>query len=74
LVISKKEVKTQIGTLQIFTVILKKNHAGGAIAFPSYKLGDEFHDDNQISTITIHLKKWLEMYGDFMELKQGGMQ
>ena len=69
---SKKEVKTQIGYVANIYGNIEEEHAGGAIAFPSYKLGDEFHDDNQISTDNHTFEKMVEMYGDFMELKQGG--
>ena len=69
---SKKEVKTQIGYVANIYGNIEEEHAGGAIAFPSYKLGDEFHDDNQISTDNHTFEKMVEMYGDFMELKEGG--
>lgn len=69
---SKKEVKTQIGYVANIYGNIEEEHAGGAIAFPSYKLGDEFHDDNQILTDNHTFEKMIEMYGDFMELKDDG--
>ena len=38
----KKEVKTQIGYAANLSGNYEEEHAGGAIAFPSYRLGDDF--------------------------------
>lgn len=69
---SKKEVKTQIGYVANLFGNIEEEHAGGAIAFPSYKLGDEFHDDNQISTDNHTFEQMISMYSSFMELTDGG--
>ena len=41
-------MKTQISYAANLLGNVEEEHAGGAIAFPSYSLGDEFHDDAQI--------------------------
>lgn len=40
----KKEVKTQIGYSANLFGCVEEEHAGGAVAFPRYDLGREFHD------------------------------
>jgi len=63
---SKKEVKTQISYAANLFGNVEEEHAGGAIVFPSYNLGDEFHDDNQIRKNDLTYEKMIEMYSDFM--------
>ncbi len=41
----KKEVKTQISYAANLYGNVEEEHAGGAIVFPSYNLGEEFHAD-----------------------------
>lgn len=43
----KKEVKTQISYAANLYGNVEEEHAGGAIVFPSYSLGDEFQADSQ---------------------------
>ncbi len=69
---SKKEVKTQISYVANLFGNIEEEHAGGAIAFPSYKLGDDFHDDNQIITDNHTFDKMTEMYSSFMEVLPEG--
>ena len=42
----KKEVKTQISFSANLSGLAEEEHAGGALAFPSYSLGDEFRADS----------------------------
>jgi len=63
---SKKEVKTQISYAANLYGNVEEEHAGGAIVFPSYNLGDEFHDDNQIRKNDLTYDKMIEMYSNFM--------
>jgi hypothetical protein len=44
----KKEVKTQIGYAANLYGTAEEEHAGGALAFPSYSLGDEFRPDSSL--------------------------
>lgn len=43
----KKEVKTQIGYSANLYGLAEEEHAGGAVVFPSYQLGAEFHHKPQ---------------------------
>lgn len=43
----KKEVKTQISYAANLYGNVEEEHAGGAIAFPSYSYGDEYHTDSR---------------------------
>lgn len=42
----KKEVKTQISFSANLSGLAEEEHAGGALAFPSYSLGEEFRADS----------------------------
>jgi hypothetical protein len=69
---SKKEVKTQIGYAANLLGNVEEEHAGGAIAFPSYNLGDEFHDDNQVRKNNHSFKENIQKYSSFMKVKEEG--
>lgn len=69
---SKKEVKTQISYAANLLGNVEEEHAGGAIAFPSYNLGDEFHDDNQVRKDSQSFEKMIKMNSAFMEVKEDG--
>src|SRR5208282_6770276 len=45
---SKKEVKTQISYSANLFGLAEEEHAGGALAFASYSLGDKFEFDRRI--------------------------
>ncbi|MFU8780891.1 MAG: hypothetical protein ACNA71_07690 [Kiritimatiellia bacterium] len=47
---SKKEVKTQISFSANLFGMAEEEHAGGALAFPSYKLGMKFVPDSNVSS------------------------
>jgi phosphoenolpyruvate carboxykinase (diphosphate) len=64
---SKKEVKTQISYSANLYGNTEEEHAGGAIAFPSYNLGDEFRQDSQIRENGLTFETMIEMYASFME-------
>ena len=46
----KKEVKTQISYAANLFGLAEEEHAGGALVFPSYDLGEEFDDDVRPAT------------------------
>ncbi|MCF8261326.1 MAG: hypothetical protein K9J12_11165 [Melioribacteraceae bacterium] len=69
---SKKEVKTQISYAANLLGNVEEEHAGGAIAFPSYNLGDEFHDDDQFLKKNHSFEDNLKRYSDLMEYKEEG--
>ena len=67
----KKEVKTQISYAANLYGNVEEEHAGGAIAFPSYSYGDEFHTDSR----TYHGRSFGDVvrdYGSLMDLKPEG--
>ncbi|MBI9104376.1 MAG: hypothetical protein JEY99_18310 [Spirochaetales bacterium] len=51
----KKEVKTQIGYSANLFGLVEEEHAGGALAFPSYNLGTHFVPDSSVAYL--HLEK-----------------
>jgi len=69
---SKKEVKTQISYAANLFGNVEEEHAGGAIAFSSYNLGDEFHDDNQIQSDNHNFDEMIKMYDSFMDVQPDG--
>ena len=69
---SKKEVKTQISYAANLLGNVEEEHAGGAIAFPTYNLGDEFSDRNQFAGNDLTFDKMVKLYGDIMEAKPEG--
>ncbi len=69
---SKKEVKTQISFSANLFGNCEEEHAGGALAYPSYNLGGEFHDDTQIKKNNHSFSETVNVYSDFIELKPEG--
>ncbi|PWD98974.1 hypothetical protein [Marinilabilia rubra] len=69
---SKKEVKTQIGYAANLLGNVEEEHAGGAIAFPTYNLGDEFSDRRQFDSNDLTFDEMVNMYSSFMDLKPEG--
>ncbi|MGE5680340.1 MAG: hypothetical protein ACM34K_05610, partial [Bacillota bacterium] len=68
----KKEVKTQIGYSANLFGNSEEEHAGGALAFPSYNLGDEFHDDNQVKKDNHKFKDVCKLLKDVVDLQPEG--
>ncbi|MBB6482144.1 hypothetical protein, partial [Spirochaeta isovalerica] len=73
---SKKEVKTQIGYSANLLGLAEEEHAGGALAFPSFNLGAQFLPDTNMHFL--HLEKdhsfdnFKAVLGeDFVEQKEG---
>ena len=68
----KKEVKTQISYSANLFGLCEEEHAGGAIAFTSYDLGDEYHG---LSAATASLQTFediAERYNRMMDVQQKG--
>ena len=68
----KKEVKTQISYSSNIFGLCEEEHAGGAIAFPSYDLGEEFHLDDRLPTNNMTFKDVVRLFGDMMHVKDEG--
>jgi hypothetical protein len=61
----KKEVKTQISYAANLYGNVEEEHAGGAIAFASYSLGDEFVPDPRLAT---NKRTWGDVVRDYSEM------
>jgi len=68
----KKEVKTQISYSANLYGLCEEEHAGGAIAFPSYDLGEEFHLDERLPTNNMTFKEMATLYNGLMDVQPEG--
>lgn len=64
----KKEVKTQISFSANLIGNVEEEHAGGALVFPSYQLGDEFYDDNQFIKNNTTFEENIKLHSSFMDI------
>ncbi|MGD1072962.1 MAG: hypothetical protein ABSB15_22805 [Bryobacteraceae bacterium] len=65
----KKEVKTQISYAANLFGLCEEEHAGGAIAFPAYVLGQEFYAGRTVLTKQVIYEDAMSLLGDRVELK-----
>ena len=65
----KKEVKTQISYAANLFGICEEEHAGGAIAFPAYVLGQEFYAGRTVLTKKVVYEEAMSFLGDRVELR-----
>lgn len=68
----KKEVKTQISYVTNLFGLAEEEHAGGALAFPSYDLGEDFRLSQYIREVDHTFEGMLRRYGSRMEVQPGG--
>ena len=68
----KKEVKTQISFAANLFGFVEEEHAGGAIAFPSYVLGQDFYADRTVPLKAATFDDALRLLGDLVEAKPDG--
>jgi hypothetical protein len=68
----KKEVKTQIGYAANLYGLSEEEHAGGAIAFASYVLGQEFIADRTIQLKTTAFSDAMRLLAGRVEIKPEG--
>jgi len=68
----KKEVKTQISYASNLLGNVEEEHAGGAIAFPSYDLGEDFNLSKYGSEVDHTFGEAMELMGDGADLRPGG--
>ena len=69
---SKKEVKTQIGYSANLYGLAEEEHAGGALAFPSYNLGMKFLPDSNLGSSGQTFKDTVKVMGDRIDVKSEG--
>jgi phosphoenolpyruvate carboxykinase (diphosphate) len=68
----KKEVKTQISYSANLYGLCEEEHAGGALVFPSYDLGEDFSGNVHVRPMGHSFKEAVALYGDRMELQPEG--
>jgi hypothetical protein len=68
----KKEVKTQISFSANLLGRCEEEHAGGALVFPSYDLGEEFHGDLHVRRLDHTFDGVLALYGRIMDAQCEG--
>ncbi|MFZ5926924.1 MAG: hypothetical protein ACOYX1_05705 [Acidobacteriota bacterium] len=65
----KKEIKTQISFSANLTGLAEEEHAGGAIAFPAYILGQDFLADRTVPLKRTTFEEAMRLLGDGVEVK-----
>jgi len=68
----KKEVKTQISYSANLHGLCEEEHAGGALVFPAFDLGEEFSGEQHAPRLEHTFARMLEFYGDLMDLRPEG--
>ena len=70
----KKEVKTQISYSANLFGLCEEEHAGGAMAYPTYDLGERFSidDRDKLPANGLTFAEMAEMYSEFMVVKAEG--
>jgi phosphoenolpyruvate carboxykinase (diphosphate) len=68
----KKEVKTQISYAANLYGICEEEHAGGAIAFPAYVLGQQFYAGRTVLTKKVTFKEAMRWLGDRVVIQPEG--
>ncbi|MEK7415675.1 MAG: hypothetical protein AAB263_20410, partial [Planctomycetota bacterium] len=68
----KKEVKTQISFTANLIGLAEEEHAGGAIAFPSYHLGDHFSANGPVAAGKHTFAETIAALGDQIDVKPEG--
>jgi phosphoenolpyruvate carboxykinase (diphosphate) len=68
----KKEVKTQISFAANLFGLCEEEHAGGALVFPSYDLGEEFSGDVHVKQLGHTFAEVASRYGEMMDVKPEG--
>lgn len=68
----KKEVKTQISFAANLLGLCEEEHAGGALVYPSYDLGEEFSGDLHLRPLGHSFAEVLRLYRPFLALQPEG--
>jgi hypothetical protein len=68
----KKEVKTQISYAANLYGLCEEEHAGGALVFPSYDLGEEFSGETHVKSKGHSFAEVSRLYRDSIELQPEG--
>ncbi len=65
----KKEVKTQISYAANLFGMCEEEHAGGALAFPAYVLGQQFFAGRTVLTKKVTFEQAMQWLGDRVEIR-----
>ncbi len=68
----KKEVKTQISYAANLFGLAEEEHAGGALVFPSYDLGEEMIGRKHMPRLDYSFDEVVRLYGDIMDVRPEG--
>jgi phosphoenolpyruvate carboxykinase (diphosphate) len=68
----KKEVKTQISYAANLSGNCEEEHAGGALVFPAFDLGEEFSGDTHVRRLGHNFPEVKKIYGALMDLQPEG--
>jgi hypothetical protein len=68
----KKEVKTQLSYAANLFGLAEEEHAGGALVFPSYDLGEEFNGDVLARRLPHSFVEMTALFGDIMDVRPEG--
>jgi hypothetical protein len=68
----KKEVKTQISYAANLFGLAEEEHAGGALVFASYDLGEEFSGFLHVRRLDHSYREVISLYGEIMDVKPEG--
>ena len=68
----KKEVKTQLSYAANLFGLAEEEHAGGALVFPSYDLGEEFKGDVLSRRLPHSFTEMVATFGEIMEVQPEG--
>ncbi len=68
----KKEVKTQISFAANLYGMCEEEHAGGAIAFPAYVLGQEFYAGRTVLTKQVKFNEAMHWLADRVDIRPEG--
>ncbi len=68
----KKEVKTQISYAANLFGLVEEEHAGGAIAFPSFDLGEDFELSGYHQMVDHSFHEVVQLLGDRIEVQEEG--
>jgi phosphoenolpyruvate carboxykinase (diphosphate) len=68
----KKEVKTQISYSANLYGLAEEEHAGGALVYPSYDLGEEFSGNLHVQSRGHSFAEMTERYGTLMDFQPEG--
>jgi hypothetical protein len=68
----KKEIKTQISYSANLLGACEEEHAGGALVFPSYDLGETFSGDLHVRRVEHTFGEMRSLYGELMDVQPEG--